>query len=239
MLILLVEDDAPVSRFLARGLREEGHQVDHCAEGELAYEQGLTQPYDVVILDWSLPDTDGLSLLRRWRARGLSLPIIMLTAREGVSATVLALESGADDYLSKPFSFEELLARLGALTRRAQRAGASALTQVELSGATLDLKARTLTRGECCEALSSREFALLDALLQRRGEVLSRALILEKVWGLSHDPTTNVVDVYIRYLRQKLDVEGQPSIIETLRGRGYRLRSEDKGENKSEGEDQT
>ena len=232
MLILIVEDDASVSRFLVRGLREEGYTVDLCEDGSSAEEQALRQPYDAIILDWSLPDGDGLSLLRGWRARGMSAPTLMLTARVGVEATVLALDSGADDYLSKPFSFEELLARLRALARRVQ-ASAQA-SQLALFGAQVDLKGRRVSRGGDQHELSNREFALLDALLQRRGEVVSRTKLLERVWGLSHDPSTNVVEVYIRYLRQKIDQEGAPSMIETVRGRGYRLRVEERGEGDEE-----
>ncbi len=229
MLVLVVEDDPSVSRFLVRGLREEGYEVDTCADGASALAQATAQPYDLIVLDWALPELDGLSLLRAWRARGLAAPVLMLTARAGVEATVLALDAGADDHLSKPFSFEELLARARALVRRARRAEQS-LGAVQLHGATLDLRARVVERGGARHELSAREFALLDFFLQRRGEVLSRARILDRVWSMAHDPTTNVVDVYVRYLRQKLDPdpapEGYTSAIETVRGRGYRLRLE-------------
>jgi DNA-binding response OmpR family regulator len=229
MLVLVVEDDASVSRFLVRGLREEGYLVDTCAEGGSALSQAMSQPYDLILLDWALPEIDGLSLLRAWRDKGLTAPILMLTARAGVEATVLALDAGADDHLSKPFSFEELLARARALVRRSKRAE-GALGGVSIHGATLDLRARVIERGSARHELSAREFALLDFFLQRRGEVLSRARILDRVWGMSHDPTTNVVDVYVRYLRNKIDPdpapEGYASAIETVRGRGYRLRLE-------------
>ncbi len=224
MLILIVEDDARVARFLSRGLQEEGHTVDVCERGDVAMDQGLAQPYEVILLDWGLPGLDGVSLLRHWRDGGLTAPVIMLTARTGVPATVLALDSGADDYLPKPFSFEELLARIRSVTRRLRREGPAGVVRVGAS--TLDLRERTVTRGGETDGLSGREFALLDLLLKHRGDVLSRSRILDRVWGVSADPTTNVVDVYIGYLRAKLDAPGAASVIETVRGRGYRLRPE-------------
>jgi len=229
LLILVVEDDARVSQFLTRGLREEGHNVDLCEDGEAALAQAAAQPYDIALLDWTLPGIDGLTVLRRWRSQGLDFPVIMLTARSGVEATVLALDEGADDYMCKPFSFEELLARLRAHSRRRKDESGSAGNQVTLGGATLDLRSRALVRGDETFQLTAREFALMDLLLKHRGEILGRGRILDRVWGLSHDPTTNVVDVYIRYLRDKLDAPGtsvSDSIIETVRGKGYKLREE-------------
>lgn len=229
MLVLVVEDDPRVGQFLYRGLREEGHQVDLCETAEAAQDQGLAQPYDVILLDWMLPDADGLTVLRRWREAGMSSPVIMLTARTGVDATVLALDSGADDYIEKPFSFEELLARLRAQTRRTQGSGSSPHT-VQVGEASVDLRSRSVSRGGEEFELTGREFALLDHFLKHRGELLGRGRILDRVWGLSHDPTTNVVDVYVRYLRNKLDADDLPdndtSVIETVRGRGYRLRAQ-------------
>lgn len=229
MLLLVVEDDAAVARFLTRGLREEGFQVDLCENGADAAEQGLAQPYDLLLLDWALPDMDGVSVLRRWRAGGVEAPVIMLTARTGVSSTVLALDAGADDYLEKPFSFEELLARIRARLRRIPQSTDAG--QVQVGTATVDLRRRVLLRGQEELELSRREFVLLDVLLKHRGEVLSRSRLLDLAWGMSHDPNTNVVDVYVRYLRNKLDGEERPgvagSIIETVRGRGYRLRPQE------------
>ncbi len=227
MLILVVEDDPSVARFLVRGLSEEGHQVDVCTDGTDALKQATLVPYEAIVLDWSLPSLDGLSVLRQWRVQGLLTPVLVLTARSGVPTTVLALDAGADDYMSKPFSFEELLARLRALTRRSTLPQAD-LSKVHIGSAVLDLRTRSLSHNEQVYELSGREFALLDFLLQQRGEVLSRARILDRVWGVAHDPFTNVVDVYIRYLRKKLDsVDTQDSVIETVRGRGYRLRKDD------------
>ena len=222
MLLLIVEDDDRVARFLSRGFQEEGWTVDRCACGDNALRQGMVLPYDVIVLDWSLPGIDGVEVLRRWRAGGLGTPVIMLTARGGVEATVVGLDAGADDYIEKPFSFEELLARVRARLRRA----APSAGEVPLGEATVDLRSRVVT---CCgeaRELTPREFALLDLLLRHRGEVLSRSQILDRVWGVSADPSTNVVDVYIRYLRTKLDPPGaDASVIETVRGRGYRLRA--------------
>ncbi|MFB6265443.1 MAG: response regulator transcription factor [Bradymonadaceae bacterium] len=228
MLILIVEDDERTASFLSRGLREEGHQVDVCESGRDALERGKTQPYDVILLDWMLPDLDGIAVLRRWREAGVTTPVIVLTAREGVDSTVLALDSGADDYVEKPFSFEELLARIRAQTRRAPHEGAEARS-VDAGGASIDLKSRSVERGDETFALTDREFDLLDHFLQNRGEVISRSRILDRVWDVSHDTTTNSVDVYVRHLRSKLDPPDagtETSVIETVRGRGYRLRKQ-------------
>ncbi len=226
MLVLIVEDDDRVAQFLHRGLHEEGHTVDRCATGEEALKQGPSQPYNVVLLDWALPDMDGVSVLRRWREAGVTAPVIMLTARSGVDATVLALDAGADDYIEKPFSFEELLARMRAHARRSDTSGDA--TSVQIGESMIELRKRVVRRDGVDHELTAREFELLDLFLKNRGEVLSRSTILDRVWGMSHDPTTNVVDVYVRYLRSKLDGEDtEASVIETVRGRGYRLRPED------------
>lgn len=230
MLILVVEDDASVLRFISRGLREEGHTVDVCQDGEAAITQGALQPYDMILLDWTLPGQDGLSVLRAWRSRGVVSPVIMLTARDGQDAELLGLDAGADDYITKPFSFEILLARMRALLRRASSVQDQPLQQVQLGEAVLDLRARTIQRAGERYELSSREFALLDHLLKHRGEVVSRTRIMDRVWQVSFDTTTNIVDVYIRYLRQKLDEPGcasQDSLIETVRGKGYRLKAQE------------
>lgn len=227
MLILVVEDDPSVTRFLVKGLREEGYQVDSCIDGEQAIEQATMFEYESIILDWSLPSLDGISALRELRSRGITTPVLVLTARSNIPSTVFALDAGADDFMSKPFSFDELLARLRALSRRSTGTLGES-KDVKINGLSIDLRARILRRGTEVIELSGREFALLDYLLRERGEVLSRARILDRVWGLDHDPNTNVVDVYIRYLRQKLDsAEPETSVIETVRGRGYRLKTEE------------
>ncbi len=232
MNILVVEDDERVARFLVRGLREEGFHVIHCGDGRSALETGLAQSFDIVLLDWSLPDLDGLSVLKRWRDHDRVAPVILLTARGGTENRIMGLDHGADDYMEKPFSFEELLARIRAQVRRHRLSGGHQAepTALALGDAWVDLERREVRRDGICQALPEREFQLLRFLLEHRGEVLGRSRILDRVWGMSHDPTTNVVDVYIRYLRDKLDSASQRaaglSIIETVRGRGYRLRAE-------------
>lgn len=229
MLILVVEDDASVLRFVTRGLREEGYQVDVCQDGLQAIEQGCQQPYDAILLDWGLPGIDGLSVLRAWRQRGVASVVIMLTARDDTDAQILGLDAGADDYVTKPFSFEVLLARLRAQTRRLSYGEEPSTAQtVTIGAASLDLRSRQLTRdGEVVE-LSGREFALLDYLLKHRGQVVTRTKIMDRVWQVSFDTTTNLVDVYISYLRQKLDsADASASVIETVRGKGYRLKAQE------------
>lgn len=226
MLLLVVEDDTNVARFLVRGLQEEGWDVDLCTRGDDAVTQGTRHPYDLILLDWRLPGLDGLSVLREWRARGSDIPVIMLTARGNTESTVEALDAGADDFISKPFRFEELLARVRARLRRSN----NALTNIVIGEATLDLKRRVVTREGEEFTLSTREFDLLDLLLRERGQVVQRMRILDSVWGVQHDVTTNVVDVYIRYLRAHLDgpqTDPSDSVIQTIRGQGYRLRKED------------
>ena len=231
--ILVVEDDERVARFLVRGLDEEGFKTTLCSDGQDALETGLGHPFDIILLDWSLPDMDGLTILERWRENGVIAPVIMVTARTGIDNTVMGLDHGADDYIEKPFSFEELLARIRANERRHRlsggRAGQAKLLQ--LGQTTVDLQERVCRTAEETHELSNREYHLLSFLLKNRGEIVSRSRILDRVWGMSHDPTTNVVDVYIRYLRDKIDspedrAAGR-SVIETVRGRGYRLKKEE------------
>ena len=224
MLILVVEDDTSVARFIVKGLQEEGWNVDVCTRGDEAITQGARHPYDLILIDWRLPGMDGVAVIREWRARGMKTPIIMLTARSGMEATVEALDAGADDYVTKPFRFEELLARMRARFRRAVTEASVRIGQAEV-----DLRQRHVLRDGNVDRLSTREFDLLDLLLKERGKVVTRARILDQVWGLQHDITTNVIDVYIRYLRARLDgpgVETSNSVIETIRGQGYRLKDE-------------
>jgi len=216
MRILAVEDDPGILRMLERGLAAAGHQVLTAANGEdgavLATEEGV----DIVLLDISLPDLSGHEVLARIRARRPALPVLMLTARDDLDNKVRALDAGADDYLTKPFAFEELLARIRALTRRTDQASAGAL---EVGDVRLDLLGRRAWRGERPIELSNREFTLLEYLLRHPGQVLSRTQILFAVWEYDADPSSNIVDVYIRYVRRKL---GEPSPITTVRGAGYR-----------------
>jgi DNA-binding response OmpR family regulator len=196
--------------------------VDLCAYGNDALSQGAALGYDVVILDWMLPDLDGVSVLRAWRAAGLRTPVLMLTARGTVPERVQGLRAGADDYLTKPFDFEELLARLEALHRRADGSNA-ALTAGDV---TLDPRRRALRRGEREVSLTAREFALASEFFAHAGEVLTRSELLDRVWGARFDGEPNVVDVYVGYLRRKLaDLDAQGLTVRTVRGVGYRLES--------------
>lgn len=233
MNLLVVEDDERVARFLVRGLREEGFNVEHCGDGQSALEIGLAQSFQLILLDWSLPDMEGGTILKRWREQGVITPVILLTARTGTDKRIQGLDLGADDYMEKPFSFEELLARIRANLRRHELSGGSKghVQELALGSARIDLGRREVVQGDQSFNLANREYHLLLYLIKHRGEVLSRGRILDRVWGMSHDPTTNVVDVYIRYLRDKLDTAEQraqgQSVIETVRGRGYRLRGEE------------
>jgi two-component system OmpR family response regulator len=219
MKLLLVEDEERVARMLARGLGEEGHQVDVVGTGLSARDQGLAVPYDAVVLDWSLPDLDGVSVLREWRARGLRTPVLLLTARGSTGEKVIGLRAGADDYLVKPFAFDELLARLEALHRRG-----GATDAFVLGPATLDARRRALVLGAKAEPLTAREFALFSELASHAGEVLSRSKLVQTVWGADFDGNTNVVDVYVGYLRTKIDRLGVAGLeIQAVRGVGYRL----------------
>ncbi len=220
MRILLVEDESKLARSLARGLQEEGHTVDCCERGQDGFEQAEATPYDVVMLDWMLPDMDGLAILRQWRSRGLQVPVLMLTARGSVSERVLGLRAGADDYLVKPFAFDELLARLDALQRRC---GLSQAVR-QVGDVVLDTRKRALARDGREVALSAREYSLALQLFEHAGEVLTRTELLSRVWGSQFDGEPNVVDVYIGYLRKKLADTGTTSAqVRTVRGIGYRL----------------
>ncbi len=219
MKLLLVEDETRLARVIARGLTEEGHTVDACERGTDAIEQGLALDYDVAILDWSLPDADGLTVLRTWRSRGSTMPVLMLTARSSVPERVAGLRAGADDYLGKPFDFEELLARIEALHRRSVTIGALRAGDVEL-----DANRRVLTRAGAEVLLTAREFALVRMLFERVGDVCTRTELLGGVWGSSFDGEPNVVDVYIGYLRKKFtELQAERVAITTIRGVGFRL----------------
>jgi DNA-binding response OmpR family regulator len=220
MKLFVVEDEAKMARLLERGLREEGHQVDLAANGRDALEQAIDVGYDVIVLDWSLPGMDGVSLLRRWRERGLKTPVLLLTARGTVGERVTGLRAGADDYLVKPFDFEELVARLEALHRRG--AGHESLTK--LGPIAIDARRRVISNEAVEETLTAREFALLSELVGHLGETLTRTELLSTVWGTGFVGAPNVVDVYVGYLRNKLrSVGGEAVTIQSVRGIGYRL----------------
>jgi DNA-binding response OmpR family regulator len=220
MLVLIVEDDPAIARFLERGLAAHGHQSISADNGQDGVIMATNESVDFVLLDIMLPGMDGQEVLRRIRARRPGVPVLMLTARGEVQDKISALDGGADDYLTKPFDLEELLARMRALVRRADQPQAS---RIELGDLKIDLLSHRVWRGEKQVDLSSREFALLEYFARHSGQVLSRQQILSAVWDYAFDPGSNVVDVYVSYLRNKLDRRGEPSLIATVRGAGYRF----------------
>lgn len=221
MRILLVEDEPQAARMLAKGLREQTYAVDVAADGREVLELVSISDYDAVILDLMLPHVDGIEVCRRMRSMGSQIPVLMLTARDSVEARITGLDSGADDYLTKPFDVGELYARLRALIRR----GVRPPLPVRLTAGPLEVDTRSRTvscRGQAV-SLTKREYGLLEYLVRRAGEVVGRADISEHVWDGSYDPMSNVIDVLIQRLRRKIEVPGQPSIIQTRRGEGYLL----------------
>jgi two-component system OmpR family response regulator len=223
MRVLVVEDEPKMATLVSRGLREEGHAADIAARGEDALWMANAARYDAIVLDVMLPGLDGFATCRQLREQGVWAPVLMLTARDAVRDRVDGLDAGADDYLLKPFSFAELLARLRALVRRAP---AERPTLLEAGDLHLDPAAWRVWRGETELELSAKEFALLELLLRRRGEALSRGQLLEGAWELGFESRSNLVDVYIRYLRDKIDRPFGRHSIETVRGVGYRLRKD-------------
>jgi DNA-binding response OmpR family regulator len=224
MRILLVEDEEKVSRFIERGLKAELHVVEVAADGATALHQLRDFNYDLVILDLNLPDRSGNEVLAAMRKAGVTTPVLILTARDGLSAKVESFDLGADDYLTKPFSFTELLLRVKALLRRGQvPARPDVLTVGDL---VLDRRAHQVRRGDKPVELTSREFALLDYLMVNAGRVLSRTMIVENVWDQSFEGLTNIVDVYIRQLRKKIDEESPVKLLRTIRGVGYSINEE-------------
>jgi DNA-binding response OmpR family regulator len=223
MRILVVEDEKKVARFVQRGLEAEGYAVDVVHDGDTALARALDGEWDAIVLDLALPGRDGLAVLRELRARGSSVPVLLLTARSGVTNKVAGLDLGADDYLTKPFEFVELLARLRALLRR----GGSTPPRLALADLTLDPATREVTRAGRRIDLTAREYALLDFFLRNRGRVLSRAVIAQHVWGVSFETFTNVIDVYVNYLRRKIDADFEPKLLQTVRGVGYVLKEPD------------
>ena len=221
MRILLVEDEPSAARFVAKGLREASYAVDVASDGTAAAERCQHNDYDAIVLDVMLPGRDGLTICRELRASGSDVPVLMLTARDAVEARVQGLDAGADDYLTKPFDFRELLARLRALTRRERRPLAP--ERLEAAGLEIHVAARRVFRGGHEIPLTTREYALLEYLARRAGEVVGRADIAEHVWDEHYDAFSNVVDVYIQRLRRKLDEGDAPSVIRTRRGQGYQL----------------
>ncbi len=220
MRILLIEDYLPLVRSIAQGLREAGYAVDTATDGVTGLEHAEATSYDALILDLMLPKLDGLTLLERIRKQHNATPVLVLTARDGVGDRVRGLDLGADDYLVKPFAFEELLARVRAIIRRRYQSSASTILIDDLE---IDTTARSVRRRGIPIALSAREYALLEYLAARRGQVVSRAEIWDHVYDFASDPSSNVVDVYIGYLRKKLEQVEGPKLIHTRRGQGYVL----------------
>ncbi len=220
MRILVAEDDAALSSFIRKGLEAEYHAVDIANDGNQARSMALELDYDLVVLDLNLPGVDGLSVLRSLRQQKKNLPVIVLSARSKIEDRVQCLDSGADDYLTKPFSFLELSARARALLRRSHSPSESVLTVRDLS---LDRVERKVARAGKNIELTTKEFSLLEYLMRNAGRRLTRAMIIEHVWNLTFDSTTNVVDVYINYLRRKVDDGFSPTLIHTVRGVGYQM----------------
>jgi two-component system copper resistance phosphate regulon response regulator CusR len=222
MKILVIEDDPTVGEFMRRGFEEQRWQADLVANGAEGERMAMSQPYDLLVLDMRLPGRNGLDVLRSLRAKGFERPVLVLTAQDAVDAKVETLRAGADDYVTKPFAFEELLARVEALSRR-PRALASPLLRVgelELDQGTHDVR----RSGEAIE-LTPKEFAVLEYLMRHAGRVMSRTLITEYAWGYHFDPGTNIVDVVINHLRKKIDAKHEKKLITTVRGVGYMIRA--------------
>jgi DNA-binding response OmpR family regulator len=220
MRILLVEDDAKAARLLARGLNEEGFVVDIAASAEAGDELAFVTDYDLIVLDWMLPGKDGLQLCADLRRRGAETPILMLTARDALADRVAGLNTGADDYLTKPFAFEELLARSRALLRRSELTRPPVLRVADLS---LDPHTHAVMRTEVALDLTPKEHAILEILMRHAGEVVSRSRLAEQVWKADLIAIDNLIDVHISKLRRKVDGPGQVALIQTVRGRGFRL----------------
>lgn len=220
MKLLVVEDDMTTAQYVVKGLSEEGHTVDHIDDGRDALTQAMSASYDVMVVDRMLPGLDGLSVVRALRAAKITTPIIFLTAVGGVEDRIEGLQAGADDYLTKPFAYGELSARIIALSRRPTAQAETVLTAGDLE---MDLIGRTVKRAGQVIDLLPREFALLEFLLRRKGRVQTRTMLLENVWDLSFDPQTNVVETHVSRLRSKIDKPFDRELIKTVRGVGYRI----------------
>jgi DNA-binding response OmpR family regulator len=222
MRVLLVEDDKKTAAFIAKGLQRAGYAVDHAANGEDGLHLALTEPYDAAIVDVMLPIQDGVGLVEGMRRQGIKTPVILLSAKRTVDDRIRGLQAGGDDYLTKPFAFSELLARVRALIRRASNVAEP--TSLRVGSLTLDLLRREAVRGREKLDLQPREFALLEYLMRHAGEVVSKTMLLEHIWGYEFEPQTNVVDVLVCRLRKKMEVAPGSETIHTIRGMGYVLR---------------
>jgi DNA-binding response OmpR family regulator len=224
MRILVVEDEEKVASFIRKGLEQMAYTVELAGTGEEALGVALTSRFDAIVLDVMLPGRDGLSVVRELRARGSDVPVLALTARGTLEDRIAGLDSGCDDYLPKPFAFEELLARLRALLRRG---GAARVPRLEYAGVVLDPATRSVARDGKPVELTNKEFALLELLMRRPGQVLTRTTLLENVWGYDFDSTSNVLEVYMNFLRKKIDHGFSQKLLHTIRGVGYVLREEE------------
>ncbi|MBF0504991.1 MAG: response regulator transcription factor [Candidatus Omnitrophica bacterium] len=222
MRILVIEDEIKIAQFIKRGLKEEGYAVDVAADGEEGDFFLSTNDYDLIILDLMLPKIDGLTLCRQLREAGRQIPIIMLTAKDTVKDKVRGLDSGADDYIAKPFAFEELLARIRVLLRK--KDSQTVTTQLKVDELVMDLLTQKVKRGEREIELTVKEYALLEYLMRNAGNIVTRTMISEHVWDINFDTMTNVIDVYINYLRNKIDSGAERKMIHTVRGKGYFLK---------------
>jgi two-component system OmpR family response regulator len=220
MRLLLIEDDAEAAQYLARGLGESGYDVEVAPDGRIGRERALAGDHDLIIADRNLPHIDGLTIVQMLRAAGKSVPVLILSALGSVDDRIEGLRAGGDDYLIKPFAFEELLARIEALLRRGQ--GAQVLTRLKV--AEMDLLTRTVTRAGRRIDLTTKEFQLLEYLMRRQGQVVTRSMLLEGVWDLHFDPQTNIIDVHMSRLRAAVDRDFDRQLIHTVRGAGYVLR---------------
>ena len=220
MRILVVEDDKKVAAFLQKGLREEQYAVDVCRNGEDAAYEAQVNPYDVIILDIMLPGKDGFTICKELRENNVLTPILMLTAKDSLEDKVIGLSEGADDYLTKPFSFDELLARIRALLRRSQDYKTGTLKVADLE---LDPLRRTVQRAGTPITLSGKEYALLEYLMRNKGIILSQSKIIDHVWDRNYDGTSNLINVYINHLREKIDKDAKVKLIKTVRGQGYKI----------------
>ena len=222
MRILVVEDSRRLAGIIKRGLLEEGYSVDNAFDGEEAQHMAETTPYDVIIMDVMLPKKDGVTLCRELRARDVNTPMLMLTAKDSVEDKVIGLDAGSDDYLVKPFAFSELLARLRALLRREVTPRALPFKVGDL---VLDPLSREVRRGDRRIELTAKEYAILEYFMRHANAVVTRTMLGESVWDYEYDGISNIIDVYVRRIRSKIDSDGQPSLIQTVRGAGYRLRT--------------
>ncbi len=222
MKVLIIEDDSSIASFIIKGLKESGFTVDSTADGEDGYMKLLTGVYDAAVVDIMLPGMDGLTVIENIRAKKINTPIIILSAKREVDDRIIGFQKGGDDYLTKPFSFSELLVRIQSLIRRSQKA--EIITNLECSDLTMDLISHSVIRGSTTIELQPKEFSVLEYLLRNKGRVISKTLMMETVWDYNFDPQTNIVDVVISRLRSKIDKDFNTKLLHTVRGVGYVLK---------------